>query len=478
MLPALTFGQQYDHVVVTADSFVNCFAPLCSYVEGSLGLSDTVITTEDIHAQFTGRDDPERIRNFIRHAYSNWGTTHVLLGGDVGVVPCRYCFVQRSSKSDNIPCDLYYSDLDRDWDANDNSVFGEPDDSVDLRPDVFLGRVPASSTSSVDLLVDKVLTYTADPNAPYLRNVFLNGFDLYLDPVIYGEIACEFYDTTLIPSSMRPCTKVYDSYTGDHKAATLAALNQGPHIWVHADHSDWNCMGVGWTNHRVVLSNSELAGLTNGPDYTVMMSIGCDVGAFDSSDCAAENFINAPDGGGVAVLANSRAGLLMGPDWHHTASFLQAEYTLAELFAEPEHAALSVLAAVQSRIAPLAETSAVYRWCQYAYSLLGEPAMPVWIPAGAGVGANSKTLAASPEHGPTIVRGVLFLNSDRGPKTGDRPALLDISGRRLMELHPGANDVRHLSPGVYFVRGDDSEIQGFEGSSRQPSAVHKMVIAR
>jgi hypothetical protein len=136
------------------------------------------------------------------------------------------------------------------------------------------------------------------------------------------------------------------------------------------------------------------------------------------------------------------------------------------------------LARVQALIAPLAENSETYRWCQYQYLLFGEAAMPVWVPAGGGVEETDNGEVKGQRGGATIVRGVLFLNSDRGPKTGDRPALLDISGRRLMELHPGANDVRHLSPGVYFVRGDDSEIQGFEGSSRQPSAVHKMVIAR
>jgi len=34
------------------------------------------------------------------------------------------------------------------------------------------------------------------------------------------------------------------------------------------------------------------------------------------------------------------------------------------------------------------------------------------------------------------------------PKT----VLLDIDGRRVLELQPGANDVRHLAPGVYFMR--------------------------
>ena len=45
-----------------------------------------------------------------------------------------------------------------------------------------------------------------------------------------------------------------------------------------------------------------------------------------------------------------------------------------------------------------------------------------------------------------IVRGVLHV-------PGHEPAvLLDISGREVLDLVPGENDVRHLSPGVYFVR--------------------------
>ncbi len=61
---------------------------------------------------------------------------------------------------------------------------------------------------------------------------------------------------------------------------------------------------------------------------------------------------------------------------------------------------------------------------------------------------------------PTIVRDVLWLagaGHDRNPP-GDfgscpRPILLDISGRRVMSLAPGPNDVGCLLPGVYFVAG-------------------------
>ena len=55
--------------------------------------------------------------------------------------------------------------------------------------------------------------------------------------------------------------------------------------------------------------------------------------------------------------------------------------------------------------------------------------------------------------GPTIVRDVLRMG-DRGQKTGDRAELLDAGGRKVMELRRGPNDVRHLSPGVYFVKAE------------------------
>ncbi len=119
MLPVLTFGQQYDHVVVTADSCVNRLASLCSYVGGSLGLRDTVVTVEDIHAQHAGRDNPEKIRNFVCHVYHNWGTIYVLLGGDEEIVPHRNAGASRLGRTGDMPCGLYYSALDGDWDAND-----------------------------------------------------------------------------------------------------------------------------------------------------------------------------------------------------------------------------------------------------------------------------------------------------------------------------------------------------------------------
>jgi hypothetical protein len=72
---------------------------------------------------------------------------------------------------------------------------------------------------------------------------------------------------------------------------------------------------------------------------------------------------------------------------------------------------------------------------------------------------------------PTVVRGVLLLDGDC-PRTGTVPkaVFLDISGRAVMSLRPGANDVGNLAPGVYFVRAVSGR--------RSAVSVRKVVIQR
>jgi len=70
----------------------------------------------------------------------------------------------------------------------------------------------------------------------------------------------------------------------------------------------------------------------------------------------------------------------------------------------------------------------------------------------------------------TVVRGVLFLPPASSVERLASSVLLDISGRQVMALRPGANDVSRLSPGVYFVREKP------QASSRKPQAMRKMVL--
>ncbi|MEO0069976.1 MAG: hypothetical protein ABIK18_04190, partial [candidate division WOR-3 bacterium] len=73
-----------------------------------------------------------------------------------------------------------------------------------------------------------------------------------------------------------------------------------------------------------------------------------------------------------------------------------------------------------------------------------------------GIEERFPTTANGSRQTATIVRKVLRWNKteDRRPKTEDRAQafLVDVTGRKVFELMPGENDIRHLSPGVYFIR--------------------------
>ncbi|MBN2464046.1 T9SS type A sorting domain-containing protein [candidate division WOR-3 bacterium] len=129
---------------------------------------------------------------------------------------------------------------------------------------------------------------------------------------------------------------------------------------------------------------------------------------------------------------------------------------------------------------PILEVGAVsdLSWCDITTDVLSQPVIAyclddgsIYVAHGIDVaGLSDEPQGAAPRFRPSsvsIVRGVLVLprdmtelpgNSDRVP----RPSLLDISGRKVMDLRSGANDISGIAPGVYFVRdagcgaGDES----------------------
>jgi hypothetical protein len=120
MLPA----EEHLYVIITADNLVQNFQSLADW-KRKKGLSANIVTTSWIYSNYAGVDSQEKIRNFIRDAYRTWGTMWVLLGGDNNIIPERAAFAfdcEYGLPSDNwIPCDLYFSDLDGDWNANGNA---------------------------------------------------------------------------------------------------------------------------------------------------------------------------------------------------------------------------------------------------------------------------------------------------------------------------------------------------------------------
>jgi hypothetical protein len=84
---------------------------------------------------------------------------------------------------------------------------------------------------------------------------------------------------------------------------------------------------------------------------------------------------------------------------------------------------------------------------------------------------------AEPLPGPTVVRNVLVWSATTPSlrNVGDiaphsKAKLLNASGRKVMDLKPGENDIRHLSPGIYFI-----QLNAVDGRRQ---AVTKVILAR
>jgi hypothetical protein len=103
------------------------------------------------------------------------------------------------------------------------------------------------------------------------------------------------------------------------------------------------------------------------------------------------------------------------------------------------------------------------------YALKGNACNEFWryTPGGAGAEEATTLDALRPTPTATLIRDQLVLPSSLLTL---RSPLLTSEGRKVMELRAGANDVRRLAPGVYFLRA----------VGREPSAVgcQKVVVMR
>ncbi|MBN2426667.1 MAG: T9SS type A sorting domain-containing protein [Calditrichaceae bacterium] len=144
-----------QYVVITTEELKDSFNRLTNW-KIQKGVPAVVRTITWIRQNFPeGIDDAERIRNYIRWTYRKRGTKFVLLGGETELVPTRII----TTGGYTFPTDYYYADLDGNWNANSNSIFGEAADNIDGYPEIWVSRIPVETPGDIEIFTDKLLKY-------------------------------------------------------------------------------------------------------------------------------------------------------------------------------------------------------------------------------------------------------------------------------------------------------------------------------
>jgi len=323
-LPSLQ-GNCVDYVLITTDELADAFRPLQDW-KTRKGVVTATRTVSWIDEHYTGCDRQERIRNFIRDAWSSWGTAWVLLGADTRFIPSRWTSSIGSGRPG--PTDMYFECLDDNWNANGNDIFGEDSDDPDREADVELGRAPVEESTEVAVFLDKNLTYSKTPpcSTDYLSRILMAAAGPDYDPgdgcIVKEGIISEILDLywpdkqtwELYGPQCYPQNPPYEWFGNDtlSSASFERALDSGYHFVNHYDHgSPWSLAAWGDCPdpaHDDVLTQAQVRGLANGPRYSIVWSGGCSPCAIDH-ECIGEAFMNNPSGGAVAFIGNARPEL-------------------------------------------------------------------------------------------------------------------------------------------------------------------------
>jgi hypothetical protein len=373
-------GTDTDYLIVCARSFSDEFAPLADW-KTRKGVRASIITVEDVvdDPVYSGVDEAESIRNCIRHYSIEHGTLWVLLAGDTDLIPAR--LVHDSFFDQGLPCDLYYADLDGDWDSDGDAIWGEVEDGVDMYSDVLVGRAPVSTEAEASAFVERVLAYegaATPPTSSFQREMLLLGEIMwdYPDPYTDGGVALDMIHDECVPPRFDPVTRLYERDGTLSASSVIDALSTGSGIVIHQGHADIGHVSLGDEEMTI----ADLDALENGYAGGLWYSVGCWSAAIDH-DAFAEHWVTNAAGGGIAYVGNARYGWgCPGYPGQCVSDLYGREFFVSLFERELSHAGL-VHADAKHQFVGSASADDYMRYAMYELNLLGDPETPIWTDA-------------------------------------------------------------------------------------------------
>jgi hypothetical protein len=331
--------ENLGYVIITPSEFSGAVESFAAW-KNQLGFSVQITRLEQIYSHFSGRDNPEKVRNFINESYSTNGTEYYLLLGDCDVCPAREVWdpvnVGLGCDNGTEPSDLYYECLDGDWDANGNDVFGESDDDVDLYPEVKVGRIPVNTTEDAERVLAMIRKIEENPDSgEWIKNFLLIAPSAFTPGDSTAALEEEIYKKFLADSFFHTI-RLYDVDYSLSPSAVISAINEGVVLVDFFDHGAYDT----WVG---ALRTSDVLNLQNGNRTFLAFAMACETAAFDYQEYTtiAEAFFRNQNGGAIGYIGATRiawAGYDCFDGLHHRFWDYFLKNAAENLEANPKHA--------------------------------------------------------------------------------------------------------------------------------------------
>jgi len=313
-----------DYLIVTSKELAAStneynFQKFSEFLNG-FGLKVEIALIEEILSQTAGKDNADKLRNYLRTRYNENGIKYVLLGGggidSKPIIPVRKLNAAFDWEGDafnqNLPGDVYYSNLDGTFDENNNGIYGEPKDGtngkdIDMFSELAVGRVPAENAAELSNFLKKDMAAYGYVNGE-TGKVLFSGENLF--PGVWGKSYMKEIEngadvhgfTTAGYPQEYPRSYLFDKDKTWTAANMLSAINGGIYILNHIGHSS--------VTSNMRLSTWGLNKLTNNR-YYLLYTQGCYCGRFIEKGCILSGHVTSPNGA-FAAIGNSSYGL--GPE--------------------------------------------------------------------------------------------------------------------------------------------------------------------
>ena len=275
------------------------------------GYSVEVYTVDWFASCFQGEDLPEKIRAGIRWLWENRGVRFVLLVGDHEDIPPKMCWVPYGSNywGDSVDTDYYYSCLDGSWNKNGDWFYGTVLDSIDLFPEVFVGRLAMRDTSELKAMFAKCVRYDMTPSAR-AHNYVLHVADVGStdDSKSYADFIRQF-----IPDSVPEIDFVEAEHPTQNTREFLDSLEMaGPGFLISLCHGSQYTAQI---NRRI---NAKIRGydainVNNFPFFGILLS--CYYNNIQVASLGKDYMLNQ-DGGAIGLLGSVKEDY-PGISWYY-----------------------------------------------------------------------------------------------------------------------------------------------------------------